>query len=468
MSSTQLLASLRPFWRVPVLAILAGALAFAGSYLVSSSYESTVPLLVRGRDATFLTNTGQSLADQPGVIDSTLAQALGATQSALGSSRRVAEMVVEDLGLDQPRPKDTSLMGNIRSVFKEFFSSIKAFLIYGFNPTPDPRQAAIDAVHSGLSARPLEASYVVELTATAESPQLAAAIADSAATALVAVSLERFHEEAATYRDFLAGQVERAESEEAAAAEAVRAFMEANEITDVGLEIELSTRSAEELRRDLEQTKVNLQSTVAELAAINDSLDEVSSRESSTSRIRTGRSTTQIDATGSSTAFQELLVVRETLEGRVAALEARQNGLEEALSGGSEPLTDQQSDLQQLEVRHSAASETYRLLNEQYQQAILTAASDRVEITPVDNAPTPVFPASPKRYLYLAMGAIAGAMAGLVLTYLSGWRPSLSLVATREALPEPVILAAGRTRIGRFELFSADGESIERDSEVSA
>ena len=57
------------------------------SYVVYPSYESTTRLLVHGRDATFLTSTGEDLTSQPGVVDASLSQALLATYAGIATSR---------------------------------------------------------------------------------------------------------------------------------------------------------------------------------------------------------------------------------------------------------------------------------------------------------------------------------------------------------------------------------------------
>src|SRR5438128_12179736 len=85
---------------IMLVAVLAMGLAYAGSYLFSPSYSATTKVLVRAREARFLTSSGQDLSRQPGVIDSSLAKSLGQTNAGLVTGRDVAERVVRDLGLD--------------------------------------------------------------------------------------------------------------------------------------------------------------------------------------------------------------------------------------------------------------------------------------------------------------------------------------------------------------------------------
>ena len=96
---------LHRYWRIPVVGLLAAVLAFTASFLVTPTYESSTRLLVHGRDATFLSSTGQNLTAQPGVIDASLSSALLSTYAGIATSRTVATSVVDELQLDkQPSP----------------------------------------------------------------------------------------------------------------------------------------------------------------------------------------------------------------------------------------------------------------------------------------------------------------------------------------------------------------------------
>ncbi|MGB4745191.1 MAG: Wzz/FepE/Etk N-terminal domain-containing protein, partial [Candidatus Microthrix parvicella] len=96
-------ALLKAYWRIPVIAVLGGLIAFGGSFVSAEKYTSTTRVLIRGREATFLTTTGVDLSDQPGVIDASMAKSLAETQSGIVTSREVATIVVDKLDLDMPK-----------------------------------------------------------------------------------------------------------------------------------------------------------------------------------------------------------------------------------------------------------------------------------------------------------------------------------------------------------------------------
>lgn len=211
----------RDYWRVPVIGILGAVLAFGGSFAFAPTYASSTKLLVRGRDATFLTTTGQDLSAQPGVVDSSLAKALGETQSALLMSRAVAETVVDRLDLAHPKPEPSGWFGKTKRFIGDAYRQTRAILTFGYYEEPEIREGTIAAVHAGLTAAPVRDSYVLQLTATADDPQLAADIANAAADALVEISTARFRADAESYRDQIRVQLDEAVAQEHAASELV-------------------------------------------------------------------------------------------------------------------------------------------------------------------------------------------------------------------------------------------------------
>jgi uncharacterized protein involved in exopolysaccharide biosynthesis len=407
------------YWRVPVIAVLAGILAFGGSFLLTPAYEASTRLLIRGRDATFLTSTSQGLGSQPGVGDATLAKALGETQSALLSTRTVAEMVVDDLSLAHPRPKPAGLVGRARSLFAGAYKRVRAILTHGFYAEPDQREKAIEGVYSGLAATPVKDSYVIELRATADTPKLAKAIADSAANALVEVSRRRFAQDSGAYRDFLGAQVTRAAADESAAAAAVRKYKQDNGISDVDLEIRLSETAAQQLGEQRKKEKIDLDGTQAEITALEQTLATTPTTDSSTTKIQTGRSTTELQASGASSRYEQLLAQKQQLGATAAGMVARLAAIDKALAPGVSPsLTGQESELARLELQHSVASDTFKQLSARHQEAVVAADIGTVEVTRLDQATAPTYPVAPVRYLYLALGAMFGAAGALGLQML--------------------------------------------------
>lgn len=419
MTSETLTSVARRYWRVAVVAVLGGLLAFGGSFVVGPTYESSTRLLIRGRDSTVLNSTGESLAGQPGVIDSTLASALGETQGALVSSTAVAETVVDELNLDVPDEEQSGPIGAIKRFVAGTYKRTKAYLTHGFYEEPSDRQQAIDEVHAGLSAAPLGDSYVLELKGHADEAELAAEITDTAADALIEVTAARFRAEAAAERDFLAEQLQRAQDEVDAALDAKMAYETENGISQLPLELELDAVSLDDLRASLATTEVELDGARAELDAVTTQLARTPREDTNVSDIETGRSNTQISSSSTNPVYQQLVIRRDALESEVASLRARSSAIRSRIDGTDNTASNaQEAALVRLDNDLVDATENYDRLELAYQEALVTAERPGIELTRIDEASVPTFPIGPLRYLYLALGVLCGAVAGAALTWL--------------------------------------------------
>jgi uncharacterized protein involved in exopolysaccharide biosynthesis len=288
-------------------------------------------------------------------------------------------------------------------------------------------------VYQGLQAEPIKESYVIELTGNASEPGLAAAIADSAADALVKVSGQRFRDDAEAYRDFLKDQAERAGQEQARATEALRQYKESHGISDLNLEVLLGTGSVEKIREELRDADVSLSAARAELTAFENSLSRTSATDASVSQIQTGRGTTEIKNTSGSTTYQQLKASRDNKRGEVAALEAKREALQRAIDSTAAPaLTQEEAELRRLELRFSIASNQLEDLSTRYQQAAVNSENPRVEVTRIDKATAPTYPSAPQRHIYLLLGGLVGAIAGFLVMWRRG---ELAFLAVSDGPP---------------------------------
>ncbi len=507
MNTRDVFSRAKPYWRVYVVAILGGLIAYLGSYAISPTYTSTTRVLLRGRETTLLSSTGQNLSGQPGVIDSTLATALGETQSAVVSSTAVSEAVVDKLHLDAPKATDDGVVSKIKGGVAGTIKRTKAYLTHGFYAEPSTRDAAVTEVQGGLTATPLKDSYVLELTGSADTAQGAADVTNTAADVLVAMSAARYQDEANRNRDFLGEQVKRTETEVNDAAAAKRNYEEQNGVTSVQSSLDDSSASRTKVEDDLRAAGVDLSGLQAQLDTVNAQLAATSPTIDGASKIVTGRSDTSIVTTQQNATYESLQVDKNRLEGAIAGAKARQQTLQGVLAGDpNSALSAQAAGVEQLDQRLTAAQKTYQDVNTQYQNAVLTAQHNNIEITRIDTAQVPTFPVSPVRYNYLFLGLLCGALAGAGLTWLrhrgeavdaEGAEPSVAGGSDRRSydpdpytdptqqetldITTPVTVGVGagvghgagngggngggtnggeatpaRTKVGRFEIFGPD------------
>lgn len=420
-------ALVKAYWRIPVIALLGGLIAFGGSFVSAEKYSSTTRVLIRGREATFLTTTGADLSNQPGVIDASLAKSLAETQSGIVTSREVATIVVDELDLDVPK-ESGGFFASMVSGLGKAYKCTKSFVSHGFCKDPEPREGAIQAVQAGVSANQLgstagEASgqpsgFVMEVVGTGEDPEEARSVANATADALVAVSDQRFTEESTQNADNLGSQAEQAAADVTVANQAVTDFrlennMSAAERQEVA---EVSALSGSETKA--EDVNVDLAGARSELAQLEQSIQEASRRQTSSQVIETGRSQNRIEDDSPNPVYNDLVVAREQLKGRIADLEAQAEKLAESSTGATDAeLSQDQTELLALQTSADLAAENQADVEKEYRAALLGGARASSELTRIDTASLPTYPDEPKRILYLALGLLFGALAGGYLTW---------------------------------------------------
>ena len=307
---------------------------------------------------------------------------------------------------------------------------VVAIVKYGFyREQSSAYEAAVADVQENLQATPIKDSYLIEIKATADRPELAAAIADAAAHALVRVSQGRFQQDSAAYTQFLKGQVDEAQAAVNKAQQDIQSYKEQQKIVDVTEELKLSAGTQETIREMLRTTIVDLDSARAELAAIAQSISRVSATETSTSTVNTGRSSTTTTSTSPNRVYQDLLARRSVVESKIASLEARQTALGQDLGTRGNLLPQQEARLKDLERQLTAASDTFRAVRSSYDAASLNTAQGAEEVSVADTAAVPLYPEKPLRYLFAIVGLVCGAAAGTGLSQL--------LARRRLALPQP-------------------------------
>jgi uncharacterized protein involved in exopolysaccharide biosynthesis len=413
-------------WRIMAVATIGALLAFAGSFLVEPTYSSSTRLLIHSRDATLLTSTGQDLSAQPGVIDSTLAQSLASTYAGIATSRAVAVSVVDTLGLAD-RPKKTGPIAAVEGALAWVYRCGKAVITSGFCAAVDPHEKAVLAVQKGIAVSPLgtnagstagtTGSYVLEVQASGTTAVEAKKVTDAVADALVRSSSTRFAADSAKNVATLKGLVADAQTEVDARGKALAEFQTENGISAADSQQHLSAATNESIRSDLIKAQASQADLKAQLAAVARALKSTPKNQSSSQSIVTGRSTTELNGTSTNSVYNDLLVQQSTLQAQLDGQTARVTQLQATLSG-STVLADNaaQAKLSSLQNSLQVAESNLSSLTDKLQSAQVTAAQAPADLTRIDQAGQPTYPSAPKRYIYLLLGLVIGALAGLGLT----------------------------------------------------
>lgn len=423
----------RRYWQLAVVGVLGAALAFAGSFLIEPTYVSSTRLLIQAQDTTFLSSTGQDLSSVAGVANSDTSKTIAETYAAVATSRGVAAAVVDRLHLDVPKPTSSGSFAAVGHALASAYRCTRAFLTAGFCAAIAPREKAIVAVQAGItagqlgstvgSAAGLPGSYVLEVDASGSTAADAQAITNAVADQLVQSSADSFQQAASQYTNNLQRQLTAADAEVAKTSKALAVFKTANDITVSDEQQALSANSVETLRNNLLQANADVADNQAQLTSINKSLASTSVEQSSTQRIGTGRSDTQIDTQGTNPVYQSLLTQRSTIAANLDGLHARVAQLQKQIDAAKpEVLNDTQSKLSQLEQTVTLANTNQAKLAAQVQAAASNALSGSVDLRRIDTAALPPYPTAPKRVVYLLLGLLIGMLAGGALSWGAGRR----------------------------------------------
>ncbi len=421
------------YWRIPVVGLLAATLAFVASYVVHPTYESSTRLLVHGRDATFLTSTGEDLTGQPGVVDASLSQALLSTYAGIATSRSVATAVVNDLKLDQ-QPPSTSPYAAVAEGLAWLYRCGRAFVTAGFCAPVDPYEKAILDVQEGVSAEPAgtnggnsagqQGSYVLEVRASGQSATQAREVTDAVANQLVELSHDRFKRDADKNADNLQVQVDAAAQLAKTKTLSVARYQTRNGISSADVRKQLSASTMEAVRASLLKARADLSDTQAQLASLEASMAQIPRDARSKQTIVTGRSTTETNTDSTSSVYSDLLTKLNTLKAEEAGFSARVARLQRQLDK-AKPLANNGplAELAVLQQDADLATSNLDTLTKSLQKAQTTAAQGAVDLSRLDPASQPTYPFKPKRYIYLALGLLIGALAGAALTAQADRRP---------------------------------------------
>jgi len=417
--------STRPFrrhWRILVFGVIAAVLAFGASLLVAPTYASSTRLMVHGHSATFPTDTGQDLIGRPGVIDASLSQALLYTYAGLATSRTVATAVNDQLALDQ-LPGRTGRFASVTRAITKFFRCARAFVTSGFCAPVDARERAILTVQAGITAQPVATdggsisgqpgSYVLEVHASGASPEQAKTVTDAVADQLVLLSNDRFTSDANANVDKLRTQVEAAEVLVETRFKAMANFQTANDISAADARQALTAETLESVRADLIAAQADLEDTRAQVVSVQGSLAQVPKDQQEKQIITTGRSTTELNTAEANSVYNDLLVRLSNLKAREAGLLARVQRLQTQLAEAT-PLKNNGPLAQLTVLKQSSdlAALNLRNLTTTLQRAETTAAAGSEDLSRLDDAAQPTYPATPNRYIYLAFGLLVGALVG--------------------------------------------------------
>jgi uncharacterized protein involved in exopolysaccharide biosynthesis len=471
---------LRRYWRIPVLALLTALLAFGASFAEKASYTSTTRLLILDGSTTLLNSTGQPLSSQSAVNESAMAQTLSETQAGLVSSREVATMVVDQLHLDRPSSNTGGPIHWLEGFAASTYAHVRAWITAGFYRSTPRREKAIQTAEANITGSDVAPtggpdtgqadSFILEISAVGTSSQQAADEANAAANALINVSRQQFEQDSKFYAGALTSQLTNADNQLAHDNQAVSNYEVANNISSLDQQLVQNVQNAGTVASQLSAAQASVEGDKQTVSSLQASLAGIDPSETSDQNIQTGRSTTADDTTQANPVYQtvqdELSQAQATLASDTAKVTSLQ-GQEQGNSSAS--LTDAQAGLLDLQQQVTADQNTIQTLSDNLQQAQANEQVSPVSLSRLGVADIPTYPSSPKRYLYLLLGLLLGALAGTWLTYLARRRnlPPIEPADEEESpLVKTIELDLTSVRSGSREMAGVGGRGAESNNGV--
>lgn len=421
---------LKRYWRIPLVALLAALLAFGGSFVEKSSYKATTRLLMVEGAANVLNSSGQPVNGLTGVDDSTSAQALSETQAGLASSRAVATIVVNKLNLAAPTKPSHGIIHAIGGGLASAIAHAKAWLTVGSYKTTPRREKAIQTTESAITASDLAPaggadtgqtdSYVLELDATGKTGALAAQIANTAARALITVSQQQFEHDSVYFAKSLSSQLKIANATLAADNTKVGNYEIANNISALDQQLTEAAQNSGSFESQLVSAQAAVEGDKQTVSSLQATLAGTDPTETSDQNITTGRSTTADNTTASNPVYQSVQDQLSQAEAGLASENATVASLQSQVqSNSTSALTAAEAGLLDLEQKVTADQNSISSLSNSLDQAQASVQISPITLSQLGTANVPTYPFSPKRYLFLLLGLLLGALAGVWLTYLA-------------------------------------------------
>jgi uncharacterized protein involved in exopolysaccharide biosynthesis len=326
--------------------------AIVATYLISEKYTATALLQVRPEEVASVKDTNMAIFLGAKDPYATIVQ----VDIEILKSRPIASYVVKKLSLDKSEKRVSS--------FKRFKAWVKARLFdlwtilkYGYLKKQDPFEKAVSSVQRAIKAVPVRSTYLINLSATASEPGLAARIANTAAEAFINYHRQTVRNEVLTLKRIL--------------------------------EEELAERKK---RLDEAEERLEKYKKQEKIAALPEEI---------TNRIQAVVQLQVTKAVGSSTK-------------RKASIDRTVSRLLKEL----EEMTAKERKLESLRRDVKTVENEYLTLLREYETARIAESRAVSGIRIVDKATPPLYPSRPIKVLYAGVAAIAGLVIALGFAFL--------------------------------------------------
>lgn len=382
------------------------------------------------------------------------------TQVELLKSRSLAERVIDEMGLHKPGGMSTApetapegasaassgLMDQAAAVGRQAWSQLHA-LIAPAPPAPDSlsRAATVAQFQQAVTVEPVRNSRLVQIGVRNADPALAAAIANTMAKTFIAMHIERRLESSVYARQFLEEQIRQSKTKLEESERVINEYAKKNQILNLGDKGSATTQTfvdfstalthaqQERIKAETLYNQVRLNPESAPQAVVNEAIraykEQRARLEADYAKNRSvfkpdypamvqaraqiaeldGRIKTEVNNILSSIQGQYMAAVKaeEQLKNKVAA-------------SRSEVLTvqDRSVDMNLLSRELDTNRQVYDSLLQRLREVSVTAGITTNNISIVDQASVPRFPAAPNLKVNIGLGVLLGLFLGMLVALL--------------------------------------------------
>jgi uncharacterized protein involved in exopolysaccharide biosynthesis len=511
-----LLQILRAHWLfITILSLVAGLGGLAATYIIPEKYSASTKILIRPqKEVEASPGSTKQMMDYP-VSFNIPVESISQTYAEIMVSEAVATKVVEILHLDVRTPKVdprwyVQIFREIRNWVKVAVKNTWDFVRFGRIERKTPYWQAVEDVLEALKAEPVKDTYLFTLTASANEPDVAKHIANTAAQVFMEYTRDSRLREGGTSTEFIGKNLETVQGELKKARSGIDRFrkqsnaasldeeltLKLNAISQFEADIETGRKQLREIEAELavlraqeagqrkeihssttlaknpvlQQLETELASFEVELAGLNQTLNpahpKVQSMEAkiAEAKNRIQAETAQVREKDTSVANplqQELekrlldrTALRDSLLARLDSLGTTVQRYQSDIGR----LTSHKSELARLTLDMSALEDTYKLVSKEYAESRLAAARDISEIRVIHPATQPLYPVRPIKIYYagggLAMGFLIALGLVLFIDYLDRHLRTREDIEGTFGIPVLATLPHARLSAGRAELIN--------------
>jgi succinoglycan biosynthesis transport protein ExoP len=450
---------MRRKWTIVSIAALGTLAATVYTFQLTPQYESAALLQIDRSAQKVVGFTTDVEVDEGPLSD----QLQLRTQVELLKSRSLAERVIKELGLDKPRVDeaassasaaaettasldDMSPLERARTIAVASWHKVLALLTPEPEPQPTVSRATMVAqFQQALSVEPIRNSRLVQVRVLDADPQKAADIANATAKAFIASNIERKMNSSIYAREFLEDQIRQTKVKLEESERVINNYAKKNEILNLGdkgsattqtfvdFSAALAKAEQDRIRAETLYNQVKLNPESAPQAVVNEAIRAYKEQRA---RLEADYAKNRMVFKPDYPAMVQARAQIEELDARIktevnnilasvqgqymAAKKAEDLIRSKVASSRSEVLSvqDRSVDMNLLTRELDTNRQVYDSLLQRLKEVSVTAGITTNNVSIVDEASVPLFPAAPHVKLNLGLGLVLGLFMGMLAALL--------------------------------------------------